>query len=265
MPTGVALTTKSASLTSAAPPSRRRLAAACPPAHVPHGPGQRSHVAGFLLVRFTTVTEAAPASANASVTARAAPPAPMTRQRVPFGSKPAARASEARNPAPSVLAPYSAPSRLITQLTAPSRPATALRSSMRAATSALCGMVTETPATPRARRPSSAAATFPAATSNPTEIQLSPSAAKAALCRRGEREWRTGEPMTPTTVVRASVQPGPGTAADAISPPHAAVPTSRWPAARRRCPRKPPYRPSSPRRSTARRRQGMHRSRERLR
>ena len=62
-------------------------------------------------VRFTMATSAAPARARDSTTARAAPPAPMTTQRRPEGSKPAPRRREATKPSPSVLVPVSEPSR----------------------------------------------------------------------------------------------------------------------------------------------------------
>ena len=70
--------------------------------------------------------------------------------------------------------------------------ATALHSSTRAAASALWGMVTEIPANPSARTPSSAPATRPGATSKAREVQLRSKTANAVLWSSGESEWRTG-------------------------------------------------------------------------
>ncbi len=54
-----------------------------------------------------------------------------------------------------------------------------------------------TPRGASARMASRAAAPEPARTGNATKAQSSPSAAKAALCSRGDSEWRTGSPITP--------------------------------------------------------------------
>ncbi len=95
---------------------------------------------------------------------------------------------------------------LMMQFTASSRRACSLSSSTDAATAALCGMVTESPATSHRRISSSADGAAPGATSKAKDCQdaPSPSTAKAALCKTGESEWATGLPITPTMVV-----PGP--------------------------------------------------------
>jgi hypothetical protein len=52
---------------------------------------------------------------------------------------------------------------------------------------------------------SRAAAPAPARTGKAAKAQSSPRAVKAALCSRGDNEWRTGSPMTPAMrVVPAS-------------------------------------------------------------
>ncbi len=63
----------------------------------------------------------------------------------------------------------------------------------------LWGMVTDNPASSRARIPVSAAAAAPARTGNATDTQSRPSASNAALCNSGDNECETGSPMTPTT------------------------------------------------------------------
>ncbi len=73
MPTGVAWTTSSASATSAPDPTR------------PAAPASAAAASARAAVRFSTTTSAAPASARARITARAAPPAPITRQRLAGG------------------------------------------------------------------------------------------------------------------------------------------------------------------------------------
>src|ERR1700722_3401044 len=60
-------------------------------------------------------------------------------------------------------------------------------------------MVTESPLMSDWRMAARASAAAPGATSKADERHVSPnpSAAKAALCNRGDREWAKGLPMTP--------------------------------------------------------------------
>ena len=105
-------------------------------------------------------------------------------------------ARPSRKPSPSVLWPTRSPSSTTTQLTASSLSAAPLRRSIRAATAALWGMVTDRPANRSARNPSRARAASPASTSRATKAQSRPVALKAALSRAGDRECRTGLPIT---------------------------------------------------------------------
>ena len=94
----------------------------------------------------------------------------------------------------------------------PSTAATGVSSSQARAASALWGMVTLHPAAPRARSPTSTSHTVPGATGNATYTQSRCNAAYAALWMAGDREWLTGWPMIPVTVVcplRGSVAKGP--------------------------------------------------------
>ncbi len=90
------------------------------------------------------------------------------------------------------------------QFTASKRRATSVHSSTRAATSALCGMVTDSPLMSARRIAANASAACPGGTSKASDRQASasPSAAKAALCSRGDSEWAIGLPMTPTNRAR---------------------------------------------------------------
>ena len=54
-----------------------------------------------------------------------------------------------------------------------------------------------------ARRPARASPAAPAGTAKPTETQSSPRAANAVLWSKGDSEWATGSPITPTTAVAA--------------------------------------------------------------
>src|SRR5690606_33781830 len=63
----------------------------------------------------------------------------------------------------------------------------------------LWGMVTLKPRTDKARRPATAVSRSSGRTAKGTYTQFMSRRAKARLCMRGEREWATGQPMTPTT------------------------------------------------------------------
>src|SRR5207248_1150782 len=75
-------------------------------------------------------------------------------------------------------------------------------------TSALWGMVTESPARPRSRAPSAAAAARPGATSKAVNTQSRSRARKAALWITGEIECRIGYPITAATLVEPATCQG---------------------------------------------------------
>ena len=181
MPTGVALTTRS---------HRRRLGRrrGAPPGR-PGRPGRRPSRPGPVAVDHHAPRPHRPRP-RASTTARAAPPAPSTRQRRPVGSNPAPRASEARKPSPSVLSPIrtSAPPDHAVHRAEARRHRGPLvhqlghrglvRHGDRQAGQAQSAR--SPPPPPRPPRPG---------TGKPTETQSRPRAAKAVLCSSGESEW----------------------------------------------------------------------------
>ena len=105
-----------------------------------------------------------------------------------------------------MFSPNSIPSVCTTiVLAAPRARAVTDSSSTTAAAASLWGIVTDRPPIPSARMPSTASATSPGATSKARYTQSRPSARKAALWMAGDRECRTGDPMT-----AASRVSGPG-------------------------------------------------------
>ena len=141
-----------------------------------------------------------------ATTARAAPPAPSTTAPLP-GRVDAVVEPERVDEAGAVgavarRAVRRGPRRMFTAPSACGRRRQAV--DRPAATSACSGMVTDSPARPRAAAPRSAAAPPASATSKARYTQSSPTAAKAALCSTGESEWRDG---------RADAPPRPGGAA----------------------------------------------------
>ena len=106
--------------------------------------------------RLTTMTDAAPASAVSTATARAAPPAPSTTRSRPAGSTTVR--SDSTKPWPSVLWPTSRPSVATTVLTAPITSADGARPSRWSMTATLCGSEQLKPAQPIARAPATASA-----------------------------------------------------------------------------------------------------------
>ena len=207
MPAGVALTTRSAAgMSSATRPNR------------PTGPASAAAATAFDSVRLTTATSAAPAAPRARITARAAPPAPITAARLPCGLRPASAAKPATNPVPSVFSARSRPSTpTTTQLAASSSRTASLASSAAAAASALRGMVTDSPARPSVLAASRARAPDPAGTSKAAKTQSSPTSAKAALWMAGDREWRTGSPITAATLGLRPPARSPGDSGPPIS------------------------------------------------
>src|SRR5205085_1884544 len=99
---------------------------------------------------------------------------------------------------PSVVSPRSRPSPpTSTVFTEPALAAASDSSSQIRAAAPLWGMVTLTPANPSAATPRSAGSSRSGATGIATYAQSMPSSANAALCITGDREWSTGQPITP--------------------------------------------------------------------
>src|SRR3954470_8942687 len=145
----------------------------------------------------------APRSAAATAVARADPPLPTTRHRVPFPAPPIP-ASACVTPKTSVLSPTSTPSSVQNVLHAPTRAQTSVLRVTDPSTASLWGTVT-LPAPPAARCAARTPANASGATRSATYTASMPSARKAALCMAGEREWATGSPMTTSRRVLALI------------------------------------------------------------
>ena len=217
MPSGVALTTSSQSRASAATPTRPP-APARPAATVPRD-----------AVRLTTTTSPAPASARARITARAAPPAPTTRQRRPAGSNRSPRRRAATRPGPSVLSP--SPRRVEDHAVYRPQPFGPGRSSVdQPGRVVLVGHGHREPPHPQAAAPRPGPRPpFRPPPGSPPRPSPGPCRRRPVVQPR-ESEWATGSPMTPTTAVAAE---------RAIRAARAAWPGLRWPPARRVCRRRP--------------------------
>ena len=149
--------------------------------------------------RFTTSTSEAPASASSVTIARAAPPAPSTTTRLPFGSVPASVRRPRRKPLPSVFSPINrSPSRR-TVFTAPMIAALGAVWSRYWITETLCGMVRLRPRIPNARTPSMASRRSQGFTSTVRYRQFNPSAWNAASCMAPVGFSATGCPKQPTS------------------------------------------------------------------
>ena len=154
MATGVACTTRSIPRRSCGRPTSTTFGANAAPRH-----------AGATLL-FTTTIFLAPASARASTAARPAPPAPITPQRRPAGSKPAPSRRSSNKPAPSQLSARMAPASKLSVFAAPSRRTCRDRRVASRAAASLCGIVTDRPRRPSAAAPTTALSTDPGGTSN---------------------------------------------------------------------------------------------------
>ena len=144
MPMGVAWTTRSAPLSSSGRPTRAIRGAKATAFHA------------RVAVLFTMTISAAPASARASTAALAAPPAPITAQRWPRGSKPAPCLKSSSRPSPSQLSALMAPGSNTRVFAAPRRRTCRECRVARRAAASLWGIVTDRPRTPSAAAPATA-------------------------------------------------------------------------------------------------------------
>ena len=153
-------------------------------------------------VRLQTYTRSAPARASLGAAARAAPPAPSSSTVRPAGSSPASRRAR-RKPSPSVLWPSARPFRRRTVFTAPYPRASSVRVSIRGTRCSLWGMVALKPTTPSALAAARKAAVSPPGTRRAVYAYSpsSPSARSMVLCRKGERLWAMGSPMTQSCLI----------------------------------------------------------------
>ncbi len=186
MPSEVAFTSKAKSARAAARWSQGTVRA---------GGSMAANASARSAERLQRVT-GVPASCRAAAMARAAPPAPRMRAGPRSGATLWARRL-ARKPAPSVFRPVMPVVSKTSVLTAPARAALGCRWAHRASAACLCGRVRLAPTKPSSGSDCRRAASWSGGVGRRRYSPLMLWRLSHSPWMRGEREWPTGQPMTP--------------------------------------------------------------------